>query len=68
MNRQHAQRLAERLRAGRPDLLVDLYRDGITDRTWLVRTYDPDTRRTDTFESDAEVQGLMAGGHLARQA
>jgi hypothetical protein len=56
MYRQQAERLARKIEVGRPDLSVDIFQDGTTRSSWLVRIYDPLTKQT--FAVDGERQAM----------
>lgn len=59
MYRQQAERLAEKIRASRPDLCIDVYLEEVRGRRWMVNTFDPATRDTVVLESEREASTLM---------
>ena len=56
MQRQHAERLAGKLRTRYPELLIEVYQDGFRGRRWLVNIYDPKSGALYEVEGDGEAQ------------
>jgi CRISPR/Cas system CSM-associated protein Csm2 small subunit len=55
MQRHQAERLGQRLTHLRPDLAIEVYRDGQRRSEWLVSAFDPMTRTLEVFERDRDA-------------